>query len=93
MLPERGSMSDFLGQPSVQALLSVAGLLVMVYGAYRVIEALRPSTSKADISDRDLASDFEEMRLEGDIDEEELRSIRAVIGKTQGKRLSSSDEQ
>ncbi len=79
-------MWELLQQPVAQALLSMAGLLIVVYGAYRVIEALRPSTCKADISDRDLAHDFEEMRREGDINEEELRSIRAVIGKTQGKR-------
>jgi uncharacterized membrane protein len=84
-------MSDLFRPSALQAMLSVAGLLVVMYAAFRVIEVLRPSTSKDDMSDRDLASDFEEMQLEGDINEEELRSIRAVLGKTQEKRQSGSE--
>jgi uncharacterized membrane protein len=83
-------MLDLLNQPTVQAALGVAGLLIVIFVSYHVIVALRPSTSKDDMSDRDLASDFEEMRLGGDIDEQELRSIRAVLGRTQSKRQSGS---
>ena len=79
-------MWDLLSQPKVQAVLSAAGVLIAIFVAYRVIEALRPSTSKDDTSGPDLARDFEEMRLGGDINEEELRSIRAVLEKTHDKR-------
>ncbi|MEZ6135035.1 MAG: hypothetical protein R3C53_09020 [Pirellulaceae bacterium] len=79
-------MWELLTSPVASAVLSVAGLLVVLFVAYRVIEALRPSTSKDDMSDHDLVSDFEEMRLGGDINEEELRSIRAVLAKTQEHR-------
>lgn len=79
-------MWDLLSQPKVQALLSTLVLLIAMFVAYRIIEALRPSTSKDDTSDLALGRDFEEMQLEGDIDEEELRSIRAVLKKTQEKR-------
>lgn len=84
-------MSDLLRPTALQAILSVLGLLIVMYAAFRVIERLRPSTSKDDMSDDDLVGDFEEMQLEGDINEEELRSIRAVLGKTQGKRQSGSE--
>lgn len=79
-------MWDLLSRPAVQALLGLAVVMIAVYFAYRVIMSLRPSDSKADMSDLDLAKDFEEMRLGGDINEEELRSIKTVIGKTQDER-------
>jgi uncharacterized membrane protein len=79
-------MWDLLSQTKVQAALAAASLLLVLFVAYRVIEALRPSTSKDDTIDRDLSQDFEEMRLGGDINEEELRSIRSVLEKTHDKR-------
>ena len=79
-------MWDLLSQTKVQAALAAATLLILLFVAYRVIEALRPATSKDDTIDRDVARDFEEMRLGGDINEEELRSIRAVLEKTHDKR-------
>lgn len=75
-------MLEILQQPTVQAVLSVAIVLALVYAAIVVIGRLRPSTIKADTSVEDLAANFEEMRLEGDIDEAELRKIKAVLGKT-----------
>jgi uncharacterized membrane protein len=79
-------MWDLLSQTKVQAALAAVSLLLVLFVAYRVIEALRPSTSKDDTIDRDLSLDFEEMRLGGDINEEELRSIKAVLEKTHDKR-------
>ncbi len=79
-------MWDLLSQTKVQAALGTVGLLLVLFMAHRVIEALRPSTSKDDTVDRDLGQDFEEMRLGGDINEEELRSIKAVLEKTHDKR-------
>lgn len=79
-------MWDLLSQTKVQAALGTVSLLLVLFVAYRVIEALRPATSKDDTIDRDLGQDFEEMRLGGDINAEELRSIRAVLEKTHDKR-------
>jgi len=79
-------MWDLLSQTKVQAALGTVSLLLVLFVAYRVIEALRPATSKDDTIDRDLGQDFEEMRLGGDINAEELRSIKAVLEKTHDKR-------
>lgn len=73
----------------MQAVLAVAILLAAAYAGFLVVNRLRPSTSKADTSAEDLAANFEEMRLEGDIDEAELRKIHAVLGKSQANH---SDE-
>lgn len=78
-----GPVLELLNHPTVQAILSVAVLLIVVYLGIVVLTRLRPSTSKADMNVEDLAANFEEMRLEGDIDEAELRKIKSVLGKSQ----------
>lgn len=76
----------WLSHPTVQAVLAVAILIAVVYAGIQAVMALRPTTSKADSSVDDLSRNFEEMRFEGDISDEELRSIKAVLGKTQSTR-------
>ncbi len=73
-----------LSSPIVHALLGVAILLTVVYVGLQAIIALRPSTSKVDTYDENLAQNFEEMQLEGEISDEELRTIKSVLGKTRG---------
>ncbi|MFK7735514.1 MAG: hypothetical protein AB8B50_05790 [Pirellulaceae bacterium] len=75
-------MVEILQQPTVQAVLSIAVVLALIYAAIVIVGRLRPSTIKADTSVEDLAANFEEMRLEGDIDDAELRKIKSVLGKT-----------
>ena len=79
-------MWDLLSQPVVQAVLAVAFLLVALMVGYQVLVGLRPSTCKADTSVEELAHNFEEMRHDGEIDDQELRKIKAVLGKTQETR-------
>lgn len=79
-------MWELLSQPTVQAILAVAVLLVVVAVGYQVVVHLRPTTIKADTSVDHLAQNFEEMQLGGDIDADELRKIKAVLGKTQDSR-------
>lgn len=73
-------MWDLLSQPVAQVVLAVAVLMTAVFLAFRVVGHLRPSTHKADTSAGELSKNFEEMQLEGDISEAELRRIKAVIG-------------
>lgn len=75
-------MVEILQQPTVQAVLSIAVVLALIYASIVIVGRLRPSTIKADTSVEDLAANFEEMRLEGDIDDAELRKIKSVLGKT-----------
>lgn len=75
-------MSVWLDSPVVQAMLGVAILLTVAYIGLQAVLALRPSTSKVDTYDENLAQNFEEMQLEGEISDEELRTIKSVLGKT-----------
>ncbi len=79
-------MWELLSQRHVQVALNVLALTTVLVVAYAVIAAIRRSTSTSATDNHDLADDFEEMRLEGDINEEELRTIRAVLEKSQPKR-------
>ncbi|MCA9134459.1 MAG: hypothetical protein KDA45_14920 [Planctomycetales bacterium] len=89
LLGERAQsgMWDWLNHPAVAALQAVGIVGIAGYAAYQVALALRPATSKAVTNVDDLAQNFEEMQLEGDISDEELRTIRAVLGKTPTRRL------
>jgi hypothetical protein len=81
-------MWEWLSMPAVQAAAAIAIVSAAVYIGLRVALALRPATSKADTNVEELAQNFEEMRLEGDISPEELRTIRAVLGKSVDRRTA-----
>ena len=76
-------MADWLSLPNLQAVVVVVLLLAAIYGGLQAILALRPSTCKVDTCVDHLAQNFEEMRLGGDISDEELRNIRSVLQKSQ----------
>ena len=79
-------MSEMISNPTVQAVLAVTVLMIVVYVGIQLVVRLRPSTGKADTNAADLTSNFEEMCLEGDIDEAELRKIKTVLGKKQANQ-------
>ncbi len=76
-------MWDWLSLPALQAVVAVVLLLAVIYSGLQALLALRPSTCKVVTNVEHLAQNFEEMRLEGDISDEELRNIKSVLGKTQ----------
>ncbi len=86
-------MWDWFSSPIVQALLGVAVLLAAVYVGWQAIIALRPSTCKVDTNVDRLAQNFEEMQLEGALSDEELRTIKSVLGRTQDKQKQNSAQQ
>ena len=84
-------MWELLSRPAVQATLGVGVLLVVAYCAIQLILRLRPTTSTAHTSVEDLVANFEEMQLEGEINEAELRKIRAVLGKSKAHQRPSDE--
>lgn len=79
----RRVLLEMLSNPKVQAVLAVAAVMIVSFVGYQVVMRLRPSTSKADTNPADAMANFEEMKLQGDIDEGELRQIKTVLGKQQ----------
>jgi hypothetical protein len=77
-------MMEFVSQPALQATVSVAVIIAVMWLGFHVAIRLRPTTSKPDTSAVAWAQNFEEMRLEGDIDDAELRKIKAVLGEKRG---------
>lgn len=82
-------MWETLSQPAVQAAISMAVLLAVVFVAFQVAKRLRDATRTSDMNVGDLAQDFEQMQAGGDLDEAELRRIKAVIGKKHGSEPPS----
>ncbi len=78
-------MWDLLNYPTTQAVVGIGLILVVTYFGFQVLAGLRPSIRKADTSETDLVSGFEEMRREGDINAQELRNIKAVLGRNPPK--------
>jgi len=69
---------DLLSDPTVKAGLALLVLIVLAAAAFFLVARLRDYTAKDwDSSDGGL-SNFEEMRLKGDISEEEFRTIQAA---------------
>ncbi len=69
---------ELLSDPAVKAGLALLILIILSAAAFFLVARLRDYTS----GDRDSTSDgllnFEEMRLKGDISEEEFRTIQAA---------------
>jgi uncharacterized membrane protein len=86
---EKRMLETLNGQSTLLA-LSVTLLIVLMTAGYLVIKYIRGATIKDDISEADLAQNFEEMRREGDISESEFRTIQAVIGKSQSSNSSGT---
>lgn len=82
------AMWDLLNHSALQGVLGLVVLFAAIYIGCRIIMALRPATGKNDTNVYPLAENLEEMLREGDIDEAELRRIRAVLGTSQDTRAS-----
>jgi hypothetical protein len=83
-------MWDWISLPAVQVVAGTVIMLAVIYGGFKAIVALRPSTCIGHTNVEQLAQNFEEMRLGGDISDEELRNIRSVLGKTQGRSVADA---
>jgi hypothetical protein len=83
-------MWDWISLPAVQVVAGTVIMLAVIYGGFKAIVALRPSTCIGHTNVEQLAQNFEEMRLGGDISDEELRNIRSVLGKTQERSVADA---
>jgi hypothetical protein len=73
-------MWEFLSQPAVRVILSVLAVMLVSCLGYFLLERLRDSSKKGHSASTDLLTNFEEMRLQGDISDAEFRNIRSVLG-------------
>ena len=71
-------MLDLMSDPSVKAGLAILVLIVLCSVAFFLVARLRDYTAQDWDSSSSGLSNFEEMRLKGDINEEEFRTIEAA---------------
>jgi|LakMenEpi03Aug12_release.lakeMendotaPanAssembly.Ray.scaffolds.fasta_scaffold64327_4 hypothetical protein len=75
----RSSLAAFASDPVVQSVLGVLVLLIVSAIAVYYLAKLRDSNTETQQLDELLRKNFEEMRSEGDIDEQEFRKIKALL--------------
>jgi len=76
-------VQEILSNTSVQAALSLLGLMIVSIGAYFVVVRLRDFSKEDQKNEQELLKNFEEMRQEGDINEKEFRNIQLLLKKDQ----------
>lgn len=85
-------MLEILEQPAAQVIIGVAGLAIMiVIGAY-VIGLARGGLQGRDTSPSDLLSNFREMHSQGELADEEFRTIKGMLGAQLRNEVKSDDE-
>lgn len=75
----RSSIAAFASDPVVQSVFGVLVLLIVSAIAVYYLAKLRDSNTKTQQLDELIRKNFEEMRSEGDIDEQEFRKIKALL--------------
>jgi len=73
------SFAAFASDPVVQSVLGVLVLLIVSAIAVYYLAKLRDSNTETQQLDELIRKNFEEMRSEGDIDEQEFRKIKALL--------------
>jgi hypothetical protein len=78
--PDRwASASALFSDPVIQAVLGLLILSIVTMVAYFALSKLRDSNTKDRSITRLLEKNFEEMRSEGDINEQEFRKIKSLL--------------
>ena len=83
-------MMDLLSDPTVKAGLALLILIVLSATAFFLVARLRDYTAQDWDSSSGALSNFEEMRLKGDISEEEFRTIQSATTASDGEEGSTS---
>jgi uncharacterized membrane protein len=73
-------MNQLSADTLIQLVLWLGVLMGLLVLAVIVVQTLRGRTTKDQPSESQMLTKFQEMRLEGDIDEAEYRTIKAVLG-------------
>ena len=86
-------MWEFLGTPSVQAVIWTTILLMLLVVAYYIVQRFRDNTGKDTPKSSEYLTNFREMHQEGDISEKEFRTIKTVLGVKLQDELKDSGEE
>lgn len=70
-------MSNILAEPVTRIVLGLVVLCILVAVAFFVVSIFRDYGDDVHLNDEQMLSNLEEMRLRGDISEEEFRTIQA----------------
>ncbi len=83
-------MWEFLGEPQAQLVLSLAALTALVAVGLYAINAFRGSTDEAGPSASDLMSNFSDLHSQGELSDEEFRTIKSMLAERMQKELKDT---
>ena len=83
---------EFWGSWPVQMIIWITVLLILLVVSYYIVERFRGSTGNDRISANQMLSNFRDLNSEGDIDDEEFRKIKSVLGPQLREELNNNDE-
>ena len=84
-------MTELLSDPAVKAGLALLVVIIVSAAAFFLVARLRDYTNRDWESTSTTLLNFEEMRLKGDISEEEFRTIQAASHETDGGDAPAAD--
>jgi hypothetical protein len=85
-------MFDFLRGPHVQLIVSAAGLAVLVAVGYYVVAKVREGFSENRLGATDLMSSFRESYSQGELSDEEYRTIKATLAARLRQQLNPNGD-
>jgi len=77
---------------AVQLVVWGTVLLLMVTIAFFVVRSLRDSTVGAEDTTAELLTNFREMKLQGDIDDKEFRTIHSLLNAKQAPKVKHTQD-
>ena len=85
-------MNQLSADTLIQLVLWLGVLMGLIVLAVVVVQTLRGRAAKDQPSESEMLTKFQEMRREGDIDEAEYRTIKAVLGEKLHQSAKGKDK-
>lgn len=85
-------MREFLTSTPAQAVIWTTVLLVLLMVAYYVVTRLRSRSGEDSLSANEMLTNFRELHYGGEINADEFRTIKTVLGTQLNRELTKSDD-
>jgi uncharacterized membrane protein len=92
-MPSGQTVFDFLATPTAQAVIWMFALAVVLVLGYYIVQKFRDGTGEDRLTANELMTNFREMNREGDITDEEFRTIKTVLREPLKSEVKDSSDE
>jgi uncharacterized membrane protein len=85
-------MAEFLSSPYVSLVALLAVTAMLIAGGFYVIGKVRPRVDRTDPPASEWLSKFKELHAQGELSDEEYRTIKAMLAERLQHQLKDSEE-